>query len=205
VTVSNQLLYLFINSVRKMIVGVLAVQGSFAEHIHVLNGLVEEARLVRKPSELKDLDALIIPGGESTTIGEFLNKRGLATAMNGDLPIFGTCAGLIVLANKLTGKKKEGQGLLKRLEIEVERNAYGRQTESFEDEVRLTWSSAPFRGVFIRAPKILKYSPDVKVLAWRKKTPVLVRQGNNLACAFHPELTSDSRVHKYFIEKVVKS
>jgi 5'-phosphate synthase pdxT subunit len=188
-----------------MIIGVLAVQGSFAEHMHVLNGLVEDAKLVREPSELKDIDALIIPGGESTTIGRFLQKQGLAPAIDKELPIFGTCAGLIVLAKNLIGKKKKGQSLLKRMDIEVERNAYGRQTESFEDEVRLTWSEQPFRGVFIRAPKILKYSTDVKVLAWRKKTPVLVRQGKNLACAFHPELTSDSRVHKYFIEDVVKS
>jgi 5'-phosphate synthase pdxT subunit len=188
-----------------MIVGVLAVQGSFAEHIHVLNGLVEEARLVRKPSELKDLNALIIPGGESTTIGEFLDKRGLAKAINEDLPIFGTCAGLIVLANKLIGKKKEGQGLLKRLEIEVERNAYGRQKESFESEILLEWDDKPFQGVFIRAPKIRKYSPDVKVLAWRNKIPVLVRQDKVLASAFHPELTDDVRVHKYFLEEIVKN
>jgi 5'-phosphate synthase pdxT subunit len=188
-----------------MIVGVLAVQGSFAEHIHVLNGLVEEARLVRKPSELKDLNALIIPGGESTTIGEFLDKRGLAKAINEDLPIFGTCAGLIVLANTLIGTKKEGQGLLKRLEIEVERNAYGRQKESFESEILLEWDDKPFQGVFIRAPKIRKYSPDVKVLAWRNKIPVLVRQDKVLASAFHPELTDDVRVHKYFLEEIVKN
>jgi 5'-phosphate synthase pdxT subunit len=187
-----------------MIVGVLSVQGSFAEHQHVLNGLVEEVRLVRTPKEIKAVDALIIPGGESTTIGSFIEKKGLASEIGEDLPLMGTCAGMIVLAKKLVGKQKKGQGLLKRMEIEVERNAYGRQIESFEQEVQLTWDKKPFKGIFIRAPKIMKYSSDVKVLAWNNKDPVLVKQGSNLACAFHPELSDDARIHQYFIEEIVE-
>ncbi len=188
-----------------MIVGVLSVQGSFAEHLHALEGLVDEVRLIRAPEELKEVSALIIPGGESTTIGSFLNNKKFRAALNLDIPILGSCAGLILLSKKLVGRQLEGQGLLKRMEIEVERNAYGRQKESFEEEVKLTWDDKPFTGVFIRAPKIIKYSQDVKVLGWLNSTPVLVRQGKNLACTFHPELTDDARVHRYFIEEVVKN
>jgi 5'-phosphate synthase pdxT subunit len=200
---SNQLLYLFINFVRKMIVGVLAVQGSFAEHMQVLQGLVEEVKLVRRLKDLEGVSGLVIPGGESTTIGDFLEKQRLAQSIKDNLPIFGTCAGLIVLAKNLVGKQKEGQGLLKRMEIEVERNAYGRQMESFEDQICLTWSDKSYNGVFIRAPKIMKYSSKVEVLGWHDTAPVMIRQDKTLACAFHPELTDDARIHRYFIEEVV--
>lgn len=188
-----------------MIIGVLAVQGSFAEHMHVLEGLVKEVKLVRRPRDLEGVSALVIPGGESTTIGDFLENQRLAMSINNNLPIFGTCAGLIVLAKNLVGKQKGGQGLLKRMEIVVERNAYGRQTESFEDEIRLTWSDKSYNGVFIRAPKIMKYSSNVEVLGWHNKTPVMIRQDKTLACAFHPELTDDVRIHRYFIKEVVKN
>ena len=188
-----------------MIVGVLAVQGSFAEHVQVLRGLVEEIRLVRSPEELEGLSGLVIPGGESTTIGDFLGKYGLAESIDDGLPIFGTCAGMILLAKKMVGKQKEGQSLLKKMDITVERNAYGRQTESFEAGVKLDWDARPYPGVFIRAPRITKHAEDVKVLAWRGDTAVLVRQGKYLACSFHPELTDDDRIHRYFIEEVVKN
>ncbi len=184
-----------------MIVGVLAVQGSFYEHKQVLEGLVDEVRLVRRPEELEGVSGLVIPGGESTTIGEFLSSNGLAQAIK-DKPIFGTCAGLIVLASKLRGEKK-GQFLLKMMDAEVERNAYGRQVESFEADLRLDWDKKPYRGVFIRAPKIVKYAPHVKVLAWLDKHPVMIRGGNRMACAFHPELGSDDRIHRYFIDEVI--
>jgi 5'-phosphate synthase pdxT subunit len=187
-----------------MIVGVLAVQGSFAEHMQVLQGLVEEVRLVRSPDDLKGLTALVIPGGESTTIGDFLGKHGLSQAIDSDIPIFGTCAGLIILAKKMVGKQKEGQSLLKKMDITVERNAYGRQTESFEGEISLQWDDTPFPGIFIRAPRITEYAKDVKVLAWNNKAPVLVQQEKYLACSFHPELTDDVRIHRYFIEEVAK-
>ncbi len=188
-----------------MIIGVLGVQGSFAEHAQALKGLVDEVRIVRTPSELKGLSGLVIPGGESTTIGDFLTKQGLADSITPDLPVFGTCAGLIVLARRLRGRQKAGQGLLKRIDIEVERNAYGRQAESFEAEVLLCWDDRPFKGVFIRSPMIVKYSSDVKVLARHNDNPVLVEQGNALASAFHPELVDDPRVHRYFIEEVIKN
>jgi 5'-phosphate synthase pdxT subunit len=186
-----------------MIIGVLAVQGSFAEHMQVLSGLVDEVRLVRRTDDLKGLLALVIPGGESTTIGDFLGKHGLSQAIDDGLPIFGTCAGLIILAKKIVGGQKEGQSLLKKMDITVERNAYGRQTESFEGEISLAWSDTPFPGVFIRAPRIAEYTKDVSVLAWHNKAPVLVQQDKYLACAFHPELTDDVRIHRYFIEEVV--
>jgi pyridoxal 5'-phosphate synthase pdxT subunit len=188
-----------------MIVGVLAVQGSFAEHMQVLRGLGVDVRLVRSPEELRGVSALVIPGGESTTIGDFLGKEGLADAIDDGLAIFGTCAGMIILAKKMVGKQKEGQSLLKKMDITVERNAYGRQTESFEGEIRLAWDDQPFPGVFIRAPRIAEYAKDVKVLAWRGDVPVMVRQNRYLACSFHPELTDDERIHKYFIEEVVKN
>jgi 5'-phosphate synthase pdxT subunit len=187
----------------KMIVGVLAVQGSFVEHMQVLRGLVDEVRLVRSSDDLKGLSALVIPGGESTTIGDFLGKHGLSQAIDSNLPIFGTCAGLIILAKKMVGRQKEGQSLLKKMDITVERNAYGRQTESFEAGVKLEWDAQPFSGVFIRAPRIAEYSDDVSVLAWRGDVPVMVRQDRYLACSFHPELTDDERIHRYFIENVV--
>ena len=188
-----------------MIVGVLAVQGSFAEHMQVLRGLAVDVRLVRSPEELRGVSALVIPGGESTTIGDFLDKQGLADAIEEGLPIFGTCAGMILLAKKMVGKQKEGQSLLKKMDITVERNAYGRQTESFEADVKLAWDDRPFPGVFIRAPRIAEYSEDVSVLARRGDAAVLVRQGRYLACAFHPELTDDDRIHRYFIEEVAKN
>lgn len=181
----------------------LAVQGSFEEHAQVLKGLVEEVRLVRAVKDLHGLQGLVIPGGESTTIGRFLDS-GLRGGIRDGLPLFGTCAGLIVLAKGIAGGAKEGQPLLKRMDIEVERNAYGRQRESFEDEVRLTWDERPFRGVFIRAPRIVSHGPDVDVLGVQGDEPVLVRQGVNLACTFHPELVDDERLHRYFIEEVVK-
>ena len=187
-----------------MIIGVLAVQGSFAEHMQVLRGLVKDVRLVRSPEELAGLSGLVIPGGESTTIGDFLGKHGLAAAIDSDLPIFGTCAGMILLAKKMVGRQKEGQSLLKKMDITVERNAYGRQTESFEAGVKLAWDEQPFPGVFIRAPRITECSEDVRVLAWYGDEPVLVQQEKHLACAFHPELTDDTRIHRYFIEEVVK-
>ncbi len=188
-----------------MIVGVLAVQGSFAEHMQVLRGLAVDVRLVRSPEELRGVSALVIPGGESTTIGDFLDKQGLGDAIEAGLPIFGTCAGMILLAKKMVGKQKEGQSLLKKMDITVERNAYGRQTESFEADVKLAWDDRPFPGVFIRAPRIAEYSKDVSVLAWRGGAAALVQQGRYLGCSFHPELTDDDRIHRYFIEEVAKN
>jgi len=186
-----------------MLVGVLSVQGSFMEHAQLLREMGCRVRAVKAVEDLQGLSGLIIPGGESTTIASLLKRNKLAGALPPQLPIFGTCAGMIMLARRLLGRHKEGQGLLKRMDIEVERNAYGRQRESFEADVELSWDARPFRAVFIRAPRIVKHGPDVKVLAWHKATPVLARQGSNLACAFHPELTEDDRVHRYFVEELI--
>lgn len=188
-----------------MKVGILAVQGSFYEHVKALEGLAKEVRMIRHVEDFSRIQALLIPGGESTTIGDFLGKQGLSEIIKKELPIFGTCAGMILLAKKISGGQKKGQSLLKMMDIEVERNAYGRQTESFEADLKLSWDQNPFQGIFIRAPKITKRAADVKVLAWHGDDPVLVRQGNKLACAFHPELADDNRIHRYFIEKVVKN
>lgn len=185
-------------------IGVLAVQGSFREHIKVLKPLVDEVRAVRKASDFVGLDGLIIPGGESTTMGHFLRIKDLAKAMD-ELPIFGTCAGLIVLSKELIGKKKEGQQLLGKIDAVVERNAYGGQKESFEVDVELSWDDQAFKGIFIRAPRISKYSSDVMVMGRLGDEPVLIRQGRYLASTFHPELTLDTRVHEYFLEEIVKN
>lgn len=183
-----------------MLIGVLAVQGAFKEHIDVLSSLGAQTREVRKISELDDLDGLIIPGGESTTMLKFLKEEGLYEAIQkSSLSIFGTCAGAIVLAD---------MGLI---DIRVERNAYGRQAESFIGKIKLSKSQITnfksqvglsgdqFEGVFIRAPKIISVGSDVQVLGEFENSPVLARQGNILVSTFHPELTSDTRVHQYFL------
>lgn len=173
------------------IIGVLALQGSFEEHAERVSELGYEARLIREVSDTKDISACILPGGESTTLMQLLEKTGLdewlkKSAENG-MPIYGTCAGMIVLSK------------LGLMDIEAERNAYGRQLSSFEAE--LDFMGNPFNGIFIRAPKVLRVGKDVEVLVKEKETPVLLRQGNVMAGSFHPELTKDSAIHHFFIEE----
>jgi len=185
-----------------LIVGVLAVQGDFAEHIAVLKGLGAETREVRLPIDVEGLDALIIPGGESTTQRRLLDLYQLTDAITGlaqaGKPIWGTCAGMIMLAQELTDDRPEPLHLM---DITVNRNAYGRQGESFETDVVFpNLGEEPFHAVFIRAPSIARMSNGVEVLGKLEDgTPVAVRQGKLLATAFHPELTSDSRVHQFFL------
>ncbi|MFC2005237.1 pyridoxal 5'-phosphate synthase glutaminase subunit PdxT [Chloroflexota bacterium] len=190
-----------------MKIGVLASQGAFVEHIAILRKLGIEALPVRLPRELDGLDGLIIPGGESTTISKLmldynlLNKiRNLA---KNDLPIFGTCAGMILLANKVPDSNVEPLGLMK---IGVRRNAFGRQRESFETELSIpVLGEKPFPAVFIRAPIIEQSNSDVQILARLDDgTIVAVRQGKLLASAFHPELTNDPRFHQYFLDIVAE-
>lgn len=183
-------------------VGVLALQGAFAEHIAVLQKLKVEAYEVRLPSELKGLNGLIIPGGESTSIGILMRTWGLvepikAMAKAGS-PILGTCAGLILLAKKVYDLPFEALGLL---DITVRRNAFGRQVDSFETELTIpALGEAPFPGVFIRAPIIEEVGEGVEVLcSLPSGIPVAVRQGKILGTAFHPELTKDPRLHAYFL------
>lgn len=190
------------------IIGVLALQGAFREHIKSVNALGAEAREVRKPEQLSGISGLIIPGGESTAIGKLMVEYRLIEpikklAMKG-LSIFGTCAGMIALAKKTT----EGtQPLLELMDIEVRRNAFGRQVDSFESDLFIpVIGKQSYRAIFIRAPWIERAGAGVKPLASVKYGDcdkiVLAEQDNLLVSAFHPELTDDLRIHKYFLEKI---
>jgi len=174
-------------------VGVLAVQGNFREHAAMLRRLGAEVSEVRKPEQLAGLDGLVVPGGESTTFVRLMRLYGLDEAVRTFArPLFGTCAGMIVLdCNHL--------GLM---DLEVDRNAYGRQVASFEADLDLVGETEPLRGIFIRAPRVREVGPGVEVLAEREGEPVLLREGRFLAAAFHPELTEDTRVHELFLERV---
>jgi pyridoxal 5'-phosphate synthase pdxT subunit len=174
-------------------VGVLAVQGNFREHTAVLRRLGADVVEVRKPEQLDGLDGLVIPGGESTAISRLIGIYGLEEAIAlFTRPIFGTCAGMILL-------DREHLGLA---DFVVERNAYGRQVASFEADLELPGEARPLRGVFIRAPRIERVGAEVEVLAELDGSPVLVRDGRILAAAFHPELTDDTRVHAQFLDMV---
>ena len=176
-------------------VGVLAVQGNFREHAAMLRRLGAEAVEVRKPEQLEGLDGLIVPGGESTTFIRLMRLYGLDEAIRAfGGPIMGTCAGMIVL----------GKDHLALADVEVDRNAYGRQVSSFEADLKLAGSNEPLRGVFIRAPRVRAVGEDVEVLAEHDGRPVLVRDGRILVAAFHPELTEDSRVHELFLDAVTE-
>ncbi|WP_457554612.1 pyridoxal 5'-phosphate synthase glutaminase subunit PdxT [Candidatus Pyrohabitans sp.] len=188
-----------------MKVGVLALQGDVAEHIAAMKRAVRgkgNVIAVKKPEQVGGLDALVIPGGESTTIGKLMQKYGIDKAVlaKPELAIFGTCAGAILLAKEIENYE---QFSLKLMDISVARNAFGRQRESFEAELRIPQlGEKPFHAVFIRAPVITRAGGGVEVLARVNDAIVLARQGRYLACAFHPELTRDSRLHRYFIEEV---
>ncbi len=191
--------------VRQRTVGVLALQGAFSEHVWMLNQLGADAREVRLPADLAQIDSLIIPGGESTTFGILAERFGLiaplqAFAQTGK-PVWGTCAGMIFLA-KNVGRPQPTLGLL---DISVQRNAFGRQTESFTRPLDVTGlGGEPFLGVFIRAPIAQSAGPGVEVLcALAPNQLVALRNGNLLATAFHPELTRDTRMHKLFLDMAV--
>jgi pyridoxal 5'-phosphate synthase pdxT subunit len=176
-----------------MRIGVLAVQGNFREHAAVLRRLGAEVVEIRKPDQLAGLDGLVIPGGESTAIGRLIRLYGLEEGIRRfTQPIFGTCAGMILL----------GRDHLGLADLSVRRNAYGRQVASFEADLELAGEEKPLRGVFIRAPELDDIGPDVEVLAELDGMPVLVRDGRVLAASFHPELTDDTRVHERFLQLV---
>ena len=190
-----------------MKVGALALQGDFREHLEVVERLGHEGVEVRTAAELDTVEALIIPGGESTAIGRLARIYGLIDPIRrhgaDGMPMFGTCAGLIFLASGTTGEDQPQLGLL---DVIVERNAFGRQVDSFEADLRVVGLDAPMRAVFIRAPWIEKVGGSVDVLASVEdpgggvEHPVVVRQGNVLAASFHPELTNDDRLHTMLIE-----
>jgi 5'-phosphate synthase pdxT subunit len=177
-------------------VGVLAVQGNFREHAAVLRRLGAEVVEVRKPEQLADLAGLVIPGGESTTITRLMRLYGLEEAIRRFTgPVFGTCAGMILLDRSHLGL----------VDIDVDRNAYGRQVHSFEADLLLDGEEEALRGVFIRAPRVREHGDEVEVLAeLRDGEPVLLRQGRFLVASFHPELTEDTRVHRRFLDLVAE-
>jgi pyridoxal 5'-phosphate synthase pdxT subunit len=178
-----------------MRIGVLAVQGNFREHAVVLRGLGADVVEVRKPEQLDGLDGLVIPGGESTAIGRLIRLYGLEEAIRRfAAPVFGTCAGMILLDRNHLGL----------VDLEVERNAYGRQVASFEADLELDGDSEPLRGVFIRAPRVREVGANVEVLAELDGEPVLLRDGRFLVASFHPELTGDPRVHERFLELIAE-
>ena len=181
-------------------IGVLAVQGNFREHLSVLRRLGVEASEVRKPHQLDGLDGLIIPGGESTVIGKLVRAYELESTIRAfEGAIFGTCAGMILLAREAVDGTPD-QPLLGLIDIVVRRNAYGRQVRSFETDLELRGDSKPLRAVFIRAPWIERTGAQVEILAEYDGRPVLAREGRILVAAFHPELTDDTRVHEFFCE-----
>jgi pyridoxal 5'-phosphate synthase pdxT subunit len=174
-------------------IGVLALQGNFREHVAVLRRLGVNAVEVRKAEELEGLDGLIIPGGESTAIGRLLPLYGLEEGVRRfEGPVLGTCAGMILLDRNHLGL----------VDLEVTRNAYGRQVASFEADLELTGGEPPLRGVFIRAPRVTQSGPGVEVLARLDGEPALLRQGKFLVASFHPELTDDVRVHELFLDLI---
>jgi len=188
-----------------MRIGVLAVQGDFREHAQALRELGADAVEVRRPEQLEGLDALIIPGGESTTIRMLMRELCLETAVRERVaqgfPVLGTCAGLIVLAKRVDGKAAEG---LSALDADVRRNAFGRQVDSFEENLRVAGlGDEPLRAVFIRAPLVESVDEGVDVLARLEDGRIVgVRQGSVVGVAFHPELTPDRRLHQYFLDLV---
>lgn len=192
------------NSATK-VVGVLALQGAFNSHERMLSELGVATQEVRTPQDLAVVDALIMPGGESTTMSQLLESSELfepiKKVIHEGMPVFGTCAGMILLA-KTIFDGRDDQVSFNAIDIEVQRNAYGRQVDSFEAEIQVERLNDAFHAVFIRAPRILKLAPDVEVLAKFGSDVVLARQKNVLVAAFHPELSEDKRIHEMFVKEI---
>lgn len=190
-----------------MNVGVLAIQGDFAEHIAVLKRLGVQGREIRLPHQLADIDGLIIPGGESTTLSRLMNiydlREPITRMANEGKAIWGTCAGMIMMAKEITEEDPVPLGLM---DIGVLRNAFGRQVDSFEQDLTINQlDQAPFHGVFIRAPAIIRVGQEVDIMASLPDgQPVAVCQHKLMATAFHPELTGDNRLHRYFLDLIPK-
>ena len=186
-------------------IGVLALQGDFKEHINCLNKLNVYAEEIRNPNQVKKLDGLVIPGGESTTISKLIKifdfEKVIRDHVKEKKALWGTCAGMIILAKTLTEITPKPLGLI---DIEVSRNWFGRQIDSFEKDINIVGLETPFRAVFIRAPIIKKVGDDVSVLGKENGYPIAVKSDNILATAFHPELTGDLRIHNMFINMINK-
>ena len=186
-------------------VGVLALQGAFREHAEALEAVDAEPVLVRLPEHLDAVDALVLPGGESTTIGKLLDSSGLLeplrSRLDDGLPVLGTCAGMILLATEVLDGRPD-QPVLGAVDLSVRRNGYGRQRESFEATLSVGGIAGGFPGVFIRAPVVDRVGPRVEVLAEHDGRVVMAREGAVSVCAFHPELSGDLRIHQAFVREV---
>ena len=189
----------------RVLVGVLALQGAFDAHARRLAELGVESRLVKDNSDLDGLDGIILPGGESTTMSNLLVASGLGVVLTSrlhdGLPVFGTCAGMIMMAHTIHDGRPD-QISFDAMDIKVRRNGYGRQNDSFEQDISITSLDSPFHALFIRAPVIESMGSNVEVLASVDEHPVLVRQAHALASSFHPELVSDLRVHEIFLSMI---
>ncbi len=197
--------------VKELAIGVIGIQGAVSEHVNCVKRIFREDNItngkcfvIRTKEEIRDIDALILPGGETTTISRVLYKSGMykeisKRLMGKNLPIMGTCAGCVLLANKLINDTKDVK-LLGAMDMAVERNAFGRQRESFEQIIEIPDFSEPYNAVFIRAPIIRKVGKNCEVLAKIDKKIVMARQNNILALSFHPELTNDLRIHRFFLD-----
>lgn len=188
-----------------LVVGVLALQGAFSRHQDALTELGVATRQVRTPQDLEAVNALVMPGGESTTMSQLLESseifEPLAKRVEGGMAVFGTCAGMILLAKKIIDGRDD-QTPFGAIDIEVQRNAYGRQVDSFEADIDVDSLESPFHAVFIRAPRIASLGSQVKVLAYCGEDVVLAQQNNILVASFHPELTNDIRLHELFLKGV---
>lgn len=197
-----------VHPTKSALIGVLALQGAFREHSRMLRALGAEVREIRLPGQLENLDGLVIPGGESTTMGKLMESYGLTEPLRrfaGEHPVLGTCAGLIMLSQRTS---EGSQPLLGLLDVTVKRNAFGRQLRSFEGQVRLRLPGRPaesYPGVFIRSPWVEQAGEGVEVIAMYEDRIVGVRQGKLVGVAFHPELTDDNRLHRYFLQSVAEA
>ena len=187
------------------VVGVLALQGAFSTHQERLAAIGIDARLVTRPEHLAGVDALVLPGGESTTMSMLLDTSGLRAPLDdllGDgMPVFGTCAGMILCATEVLDGRPDQHGF-DLIDMTVRRNGYGRQLDSFETDLDVAGLAEPFHAVFIRAPLVERIGPGVEVIAEHDGIPVLVRGGTCTVAAFHPELTNDTRLHELFVAQI---
>jgi 5'-phosphate synthase pdxT subunit len=187
------------------LVGVLALQGAFAAHQRALESAGATTRQVRQPADLGGIDALVMPGGESTTMSRLLTTSGLfddiKALLSDGLPVLGTCAGMILLATEVLDGRPD-QLSFGAIDITVQRNGYGRQIDSFETDLDIVGFDSPFHAVFVRAPKVVAIGTNVEVIAEYDGVPVVVRQGHVMVASFHPELTGDARLHAKFLQEV---
>ena len=199
--------------VKKISIGVIGIQGAISEHVTIMQNTLKTTDtpgtvfIVKNLGDINKIDALILPGGETTTISKILYKSGLHTAISkkikeNNLPVMGTCAGCVILASEIIDDIKDDVKLLHAIDMQVERNAFGRQKESFEKNINIEGVHHPYNAVFIRAPVIRKIWGKTKVLAKINKKIVMARQDNLLALSFHPELTNDLRIHNYFLDMI---